>query len=62
MDKHKTCQDCPERELGCHSKCEGYLTRRAALDAAGSERLSDADSLDYTITAIRKVKRRKNNV
>lgn len=32
FDKFKTCKDCPDREVGCHSKCEGYLDRRNNID------------------------------
>lgn len=26
------CKDCPDREVGCHSKCERYTSFRKELD------------------------------
>ena len=28
------CYQCPNREVGCHGKCEKYLAYRAQIDAA----------------------------
>jgi hypothetical protein len=27
------CKDCPDRHIGCHSKCEKYLAFRRERDA-----------------------------
>lgn len=33
LDKYKSCkdhetgQDCPDRQVGCHGTCEGYICR-----------------------------------
>ena len=27
FDKYKTCKDCPDRIIGCHSTCDGYKSR-----------------------------------
>lgn len=29
MTKIKCCKGCEERQLGCHSECERYLTEKA---------------------------------
>lgn len=34
IDKEKTCYGCPDRQIGCHASCEGYLKRRGKYDAA----------------------------
>jgi hypothetical protein len=31
------CLDCPDREVGCHSKCEKYIKFRADLDQHKAE-------------------------
>lgn len=27
FNKYKSCWGCPDREVGCHSKCNGYFFR-----------------------------------
>ena len=45
-DKYKTCKDCPGRYCGCHSECEGYLSRRKAKDDL-NEKIRAQKDIDY---------------
>lgn len=45
------CKGCDERELGCHSKCEKYITFRSALDKENEERYN-AKQLYMTLNQI----------
>lgn len=36
----KSCKDCQERHIGCHSECEKYISERAEYDREKSERYS----------------------
>lgn len=38
--KYETCLGCPDRVMGCHSKCPGYMYR-ARLDEARRQRRAD---------------------
>ena len=39
MISSSCCKDCPEREVGCHSKCEAYLKYRAKQDLINAMKL-----------------------
>lgn len=47
IDKYKTCKDCPDRIMGCHSTCEGYLQRKQHNKKIADERKSDAIMSGY---------------
>lgn len=38
MDKTKSCQDCPDRELYCHVICEEYIARKKKREEANKNR------------------------
>ena len=31
------CKDCKERYIGCHSKCEKYITEKQNLEVLGDD-------------------------
>ena len=39
MISSSCCKDCPNREVGCHSKCEAYLKYRAKQDLINAMKL-----------------------
>lgn len=39
MISSSCCKDCPNREVGCHSKCETYLKYRAKQDLINAMKL-----------------------
>lgn len=39
MISSSCCKDCPDREVGCHSKCEAYLKYRAKQDLINAMKL-----------------------
>ena len=48
------CENCTERVVGCHGKCEKYLAYRADIDAKSPQLYADSDVKDYS----RKIKLR----
>lgn len=42
-DKAKTCQGCPDRVVGCHSRCAGYMRRQGRWQEAPATYLEKAD-------------------
>lgn len=62
-----TCgRDCPDRQPGCHSKCEKYKRERAEYDKRKSEEDAKRSVYYYTTETYGKnfndlAKRRKNN-
>lgn len=44
FDKTASCLNCPDRELYCHSACEGYIQRtiqRQKLNQMAQERIAE---------------------
>lgn len=39
MISSSCCKGCPDREVGCHSKCETYLKYRAKQDLINAMKL-----------------------
>ena len=39
MVSSQCCKGCPDREVGCHSKCEAYLKYRAKQDLINAMKL-----------------------
>lgn len=35
------CKDCQNRQVGCHSKCQGYLEYQAKNKAINTKRLEE---------------------
>lgn len=50
------CYQCPDREMGCHGRCERYKAYRAEVDAIKAKRKAESDIVD----AIQEAKRRRN--
>lgn len=44
--KEKSCQNCADRYVGCHSECEYYLKRKKARDEL-NEKIKYQKSLYY---------------
>lgn len=41
------CKDCPDRYLGCHSKCDKYKAFRAEREAIYEQRKNQAEPVYY---------------
>ena len=39
------CKDCQKREVGCHSKCKGYLQKREEQDAINAYIRNDIEMM-----------------
>ena len=50
------CYNCPDREMGCHGRCERYKEYRAEVDAIKAKKKAESDIVD----AIQEAKRRRN--
>ena len=50
------CYNCPDREMGCHGRCERYKAYRAEVDAIKAKKKAESDIVD----AIQEAKRRRN--
>lgn len=44
--------DCPNRHVGCQSKCEKYLAFRTELDRINDERRKDTAGADFAAETI----------
>lgn len=51
MGKLPCAKDCPNRSVGCHAKCEAYLTWRKAKDEQNEAKRSEWVYKDYCSTA-----------
>lgn len=45
-------KDCPDRRVGCHSRCEAYKAFRAELDEYNAKKLACYDAADFTCRGI----------
>lgn len=58
----KTCYQCPDRYVGCHSKCQPYIDYKKIIDDrktkinAEKHKYKDAD--EFTSTIINKQRRK----
>ena len=62
MKKTPCCRDdgdCPDREAGCHSRCELYREYKQGTDRRREERLKYRRSMDYTADEIQKSRKRR---
>ena len=41
MTTEAPCKDCPDRELGCHGRCERYADFKAALSGAAARKIAE---------------------
>lgn len=46
-DKYKSCKDCPDRSVRCHSTCEGYLERVQHNKELAEHRRKEAIMKEY---------------
>lgn len=53
------CMDCPDREIGCHSKCEKYQAEVAKHKQLNEMRRRDNLALTRTIVAVSRYKNYK---
>lgn len=62
MKPQSPCKDCPDRELGCHSKCQKYIDFRKAVDADNlikdQKRREDLEIYSYMIQSMRRHNKR----
>lgn len=42
------CNNCEDREIGCHSKCTKYIKFKSLKDAEREARLKDRVALTYS--------------
>ena len=53
MRPQSPCKDCPDREVGCHSKCQKYAEFRKGIDesnmAVDEKRRGDREWHSYVI-------------
>ena len=49
------CKNCPNRVMGCHSKCDKYAEFRAYRDSINAKRRAENDLNDFihTVNAAR---------
>lgn len=47
FDKEKSCKDCPDRKVGCHSTCEGYLKRCKKRDEINAKKKEERGMYAY---------------
>lgn len=52
------CKDCPNRQIGCHSKCEKYQEYARFCEEQRQNRLKDNAELGTKLDHIRKAYRR----
>ena len=48
--------DCPDRQMGCHGKCEKYRAFRNGRLAAHEEKLKQYKITEYSTEAVRRAK------
>lgn len=54
------CKDCPDRETGCHGKCEKYAAFRAECDAQAEERKNDREYNEYLSSTLKRFKKSRS--
>lgn len=53
--------NCPDRHVGCQSRCEKYLAYRAEIDERKPKLYADSDIKDYTRRVKLKIAMKKAN-
>jgi len=53
------CKNCPDRQAGCHGKCEKYAAFRAKVDAIAEERKFDREYNEYLALALKRAGKSK---
>lgn len=65
MGAFKSCLNCTDRTLGCHSTCERYLSEKAEHDRIIARMNADRDYRSYRVSEWgiyneRRIKKRKS--
>lgn len=55
------CYHCPDREMGCHGRCERYAAYRAKLDEANAKRDLERSAKEAVDDGVRRVEKRLKN-
>lgn len=59
IEKHAPCLDCPDREPGCHGKCETYKEWLKPILKARDAKKKDVDAEGMRLDAFYKAKKRR---
>lgn len=59
MIKIAPCKDCPDREVGCHSKCARYLSWKEQNEAAKRAKALEYDADSYMFESIKRSLKRR---
>lgn len=51
----QTCKGCPDREVGCHSRCEKYLKAKARQDLVNRLRQKREEKYPAHITFTKEI-------
>ena len=52
------CYHCPDREMGCHGRCERYAAYRAKMDEVGRKRDLERSAKEAVDDGVRRVEKR----
>ena len=55
------CYNCPDREMGCHGRCERYAAYRAKMDEVGRRRDLERSAKEAVDDGVRRVEKRLKN-
>ena len=55
------CYHCPDREMGCHGRCERYAEYRAKIDEANAKRELERSAKEAVDDGVRRVEKRLKN-
>ena len=58
-EERKNCNGCPDRHIGCQSKCDVYLKNTAKRKAERQARLQEQEAANCRIESMRRIMRRK---
>lgn len=53
------CKDCPDREVGCHSKCARYLSWKEQNEATKRVKALEREANSYMYDSIKKVRKKR---
>lgn len=58
-EERKNCKGCPDRHVGCHSRCEIHLKNTEKRKAEMQHRLREQEAENCRIESMRRIMRRK---
>ena len=58
---NQPCYNCPDREMGCHGRCERYAEYRAQMDEVGRKRDMERSAKEAVDDGVRRVEKRLKN-